>query len=250
MQNRATGLDAQPMYHLSFAPMANDVHTYHAFAQKVESFNSAHPQPRLYVVCGTVPMDEVASRRMLQRVDSLTTVVGTTKGQQKLAAALVKRAVAETVVQNYEGAISDLEASLDLDSTSVVALWQRAYCQTMMNEFDTQSRNAKADATSASLKSARIMSDLGLAIQADKDNQYLYYNRGCVYMAERDYTHAIDDFTRAINIDHSLAEAYYNRGLARVQNGLKSEGIADLSKAGELGLYKAYSVIKKISKSI
>ena len=119
----------------------------------------------------------------------------------------------------------------------------------MMNEFDTQARNVKADATAASLKSARIVAGLDRAIKADKDNQYLYYNRGCVYMAERNYTHAIDDFTRAINIDHSLAEAYYNRGLARVQNGLKAEGIADLSKAGELGLYQAYSVIKKISKS-
>lgn len=249
VQNRATGLDAQPMYHLSFAPMVGDVHTYHAFAQKVEAFNAAHPQPRLYVVCGTAPMDEAASRRLLQRVDSLTAVVGTARGEQKLAAALVQRAVAETVAQNYEGAISDLEACLGIDSTSVVALWQRAYCQTMMPEFDNKTRNAKGDATAASLKSARIVSCLDLAIQADKDNQYLYYNRGCAYMAERDYIHAIDDFTRAINIDHSLAEAYYNRGLARVQNGLKSEGIADLSKAGELGLYKAYSVIKKISNS-
>ena len=190
-------------------------------------------------------MDEAASRRLLQRVDSLTAVVGTARGEQKLAAALLQRAVAETVAQNYVGAISDLEACLGIDSTSVVALWQRAYCQTMMPEFDNKTRNVKGDATAASLKSARIVADLDLAIQADKDNQYLYYNRGCAYMAERDYTHAIDDFTRAINIDHSLAEAYYNRGLARVQNGLKSEGIADLSKAGELGLYKAYSVIKK-----
>lgn len=249
VQNRATGLDAQPMYHLAFAPMVGDVHTYHAFAQKVEAFNAAHPQPRLYVVCGTAPMDEAASRRLLQRVDSLTAVVGAARGGQKLAAALLQRAVAETVAQNYEGAISDLEACLGIDSTSVVALWQRAYCQTMMPEFDNKARNVKGDATAASLKSARIVADLDLAIQADKDNQYLYYNRGCTYMAERDYIHAIDDFTRAINIDHNLAEAYYNRGLARVQNGLKTEGIADLSKAGELGLYKAYSVIKKISNS-
>ena len=164
VQNRATGLDAQPMYHLSFAPMVGDVHTYHAFAQKVEAFNAAHPQPRLYVVCGTAPMDEAASRRLLQRVDSLTAVVGTARGEQKLAAALLQRAVAETVAQNYEGAISDLEACLGIDSTSVVALWQRAYCQTMMPEFDNKTRNVKGDATAASLKSARIVADLDLGI--------------------------------------------------------------------------------------
>ena len=93
----------------------------------------------------------------------------------------------------------------------------------------------------------RVIADLDRAIQLDEDNQYHYYNRGCANLARKDYMHAIDDFTRAINIDANLAEAYYNRGLARVQNGLKAEGIADLSKAGELGLYNAYSVIKRVS---
>jgi len=42
-----------------------------------------------------------------------------------------------------------------------------------------------------------------------------------------------------------LAEAWYNRGLAKIYAKKVSEGIEDLSKAGELGLYQAYSVIKK-----
>jgi hypothetical protein len=42
-----------------------------------------------------------------------------------------------------------------------------------------------------------------------------------------------------------LAEAYYNRGLAKIYTGNAEGGVADLSKAGELGMYKAYSVIKR-----
>ena len=132
-----------------------------------------------------------------------------------------------------------------MDSTSVLALWQRAYCQTMMNEFDKSS--VAASDGGAALKAVRVMSDLDQALRFDADNQYLYYNRGCAYFLRKDFTRAIDDFTRAINIDANLAEAYYNRGLARVHNGLVSEGVADLSKAGELGLYEAYSVIKRVS---
>ena len=74
-----------------------------------------------------------------------------------------------------------------------------------------------------------------------------FNGRGCALLANKNYTQAIDDFTRAINIDNGLAEAYYNRGLARIKNGSQQEGIADLSKAGELGLYNAYSVIKRIA---
>ena len=62
-----------------------------------------------------------------------------------------------------------------------------------------------------------------------------------------EYSNAIDDYTRALQIDAYLAEAYYNRGLAYVKNGKKADGIRDLSRAGELGIYDAYSVIKQIS---
>ena len=64
-------------------------------------------------------------------------------------------------------------------------------------------------------------------------------------MATADYRSAIADYTHAIAIDQRLAEAYFNRGLAYIHLGQRQEGISDLSKAGELGLYRAYSVIKQ-----
>ena len=247
VQNRATAMDALPMYHLSYMQYASDVHTYHAFAPKVEAFNNAYARNRrIYVSCAMRQMDERQSRAMLSRVDSLTAVVERTRDEHKLSVVLQQRAVAESVVQNYDAAISDLTACLGIDSTSVLALWQRAYCQTMMNEFDLKASSATAKQDPA-LKTLRVIADLDRAIQLDADNQYLYYNRGCANLTRKDYMHAIDDFTRAVNIDPNLAEAYYNRGLARVHNGLRAEGIADLSKAGELGLYSAYSVIKRVS---
>ena len=60
-----------------------------------------------------------------------------------------------------------------------------------------------------------------------------------------DFEHAIRDYTRAIELDANLAEAYYNRGLAYLANKRQEEAIRDLSKAGELGLYQAYSIIKR-----
>ena len=60
-----------------------------------------------------------------------------------------------------------------------------------------------------------------------------------------DFAAAIDDYTRAIAIDGNLAEAWYNRGLAYLAQKRQAEGINDLSKAGELGLYTAYSIIKR-----
>ena len=42
-----------------------------------------------------------------------------------------------------------------------------------------------------------------------------------------------------------MPEAWFNQGLALIYVKREAEGIADLSKAGELGLYQAYSIIKQ-----
>ena len=78
-------------------------------------------------------------------------------------------------------------------------------------------------------------------------NAYIYYDRGNLYASRKDYAKAVDDYTRAIELDPNLAEAYYNRGLTRIRANNRTQGIADLSKAGELGLYGAYSLIKQYS---
>ena len=67
-----------------------------------------------------------------------------------------------------------------------------------------------------------------------------------MYVERIDYQHAVADYTKAIELDPNLAEAYFNRGLALVRLKKTQDGIADLSKAGELGIYKAYSVIKTV----
>ncbi len=94
------------------------------------------------------------------------------------------------------------------------------------------------------LQTARVLADLSDAIRLNASCAYLYYNRGNVYVQRHDYQHAIEDYTHAIELDAHLAEAYYNRGLARLALKQQTEGASDLSKAGELGLYQAYSIIK------
>ena len=94
------------------------------------------------------------------------------------------------------------------------------------------------------MRTARVLADLTRAIELGA-NAYLYYNRANVYVDRHDLQHAVEDYSRAIALDKNLAEAYYNRGLARLALKQDAEGISDLSKAGELGLYTAYSIIKR-----
>jgi len=55
---------------------------------------------------------------------------------------------------------------------------------------------------------------------------------------------AIEDYTRAIELNPSFGEAYYNRGLIQIYLKDTRKGCLDMSKAGELGIQQAYKVLK------
>ena len=63
----------------------------------------------------------------------------------------------------------------------------------------------------------------------------------------KDYPSAINAYTKAIEVDNTLPEAYFNRGVAYILMKEVNKGLADLSQAGEMGLYQAYNLIKKYS---
>ena len=56
---------------------------------------------------------------------------------------------------------------------------------------------------------------------------------------------AIAGFTQVLQQHDQFAEAYFNRGLLQLLLDSPELAIPDLSKAGELGIYQAYNIIKK-----
>ena len=108
--------------------------------------------------------------------------------------------------------------------------------------YSTQVTNTIGD---TQLISALALDDFSQALRLSPQNALLLYNRGNMQVERRQFAEAVDSYTQALQLEPDLAEAYYNRGLSRISLDQKAEGIADLSKAGELGLYAAYSIIKK-----
>lgn len=74
-----------------------------------------------------------------------------------------------------------------------------------------------------------------------------YYNRGNILTVMKDYHAALADYNKAIELDNHFADAYYNRGLIHIFLGNNRQGISDLSKAGELGIFSAYNIIKRFT---
>ena len=60
-----------------------------------------------------------------------------------------------------------------------------------------------------------------------------------------DYTGAIADYDKAIELNPKYAEVYFNRGIAKFILKEKDGACLDWSKAGALGDANAYDLIKK-----
>jgi len=241
VQNHKVEVKYLPMYELSLQPVRSEVKTYVPYDDLVEAFNHTSGR-KLYVVANTPALNEARSAAYFAYIDSVGTAIADIQNLPQVQNLLLLKAVAYTALQNNEDAIDALTTHLLTDSLSVLALWQRAACQTKVNEFQA------SQGTHIDMKTANVLMDLAAAIRHAPSCAYLYYNRANVYVQRKDYARAISDYTQAIALDGRLAEAYYNRGLARIDSGQTAEGVSDLSKAGELGLYSAYSLIKKYSK--
>ena len=76
----------------------------------------------------------------------------------------------------------------------------------------------------------------------------IHYNIGCVLASQGKLSEAETAFSQAIQLDDRMAEAYFNRAVAALLHNNNIKAIADLSKAGELGLYRAYNLIKQAQK--
>ena len=87
--------------------------------------------------------------------------------------------------------------------------------------------------------------DMKKAAAIYPDFPYTYYNLGNLYCQSNDLPEAIRQYEKAISLYPNIGEAYYNKGLVLIYLKDKEKGCIDLSKAGELGIEDAYSVIKK-----
>ena len=76
----------------------------------------------------------------------------------------------------------------------------------------------------------------------------LLYNLGRLECECGSLENAIASFTRAIDIDPLMAEAYYNKAVIFLLQSEENDATPLLSKAGELGIQRAYTLLKQSKK--
>lgn len=162
------------------------------------------------------------------------------------------RAVAYAMLKNYESALADLDKVISLKPDFVAPLLERAFVRLAMDESRRRARHdhEAGDRLEAGMltreANLRALEDLDKALELAPDMAYAWYDKALVLERLGRTQEAVDCYSKAIADANDFAEAYFNRGLLFIKLGRKAEAAADMSRAGELGVYYAYPLLKSL----
>lgn len=171
-----------------------------------------------------------------------------------VASLYLERAMEFALVQDYNSAIDDCTKALNQlfkwkanssdAETRLAAII--TFCRANWRFKWLEYKRATGELNAESTMDFEIMlRDYDYVNRLLPDFAFAYYNKANMLCTQKEYEAAIEHYTKAIEADESFAEAYFNRGLTRIYINHIEAGIADLSRAGELGIYQAYNLITR-----
>lgn len=170
---------------------------------------------------------------------------------------MFSKAVTQGLLSQYNASMNYWNYLVAEDEKDPFAVFNRGVTQAEMIEFiaslegNYQSINIEGD-PAARLKGAqkrtydysKAIEDMKKTIELMPEFAHAYYNLGNLLYASGDYAGAITQYNKAIELFPYFAQAFYNRGLVQIVLKERQTGCMDISKAGELGIDKAYELIK------
>lgn len=175
------------------------------------------------------------------------------------------KAIKEIGNKQYTAALSDYNTLVESSEGETKALYlnNRAVLKAEMIDFmasigsNVQTLTMDDEGTAKARVSDRIernydysdaIDDMTLAAELYPELAYIDYNLGNLNCLQGSAVQALSHYDSAIAKHPDFGEAYYNRALVLIFLKDKEKGCIDLSKAGELGVGEAYSVIGKYCK--
>ncbi len=249
VQNRRTELAPEPALALTYYAGEGDFQR-KMYNKELERLNRSGVLPaRLVLTHDEVALDEARVQRHFSSIQALS---GRIARQPDNTLLYFARAMDEYLVQDFEKALADIDRAIETDSSCLLAYYMRAQIRMKDQEVRMAEKSVPPpggeakwtfDASRSECQAA--LDDCDRILAREPDFAGCYYNKGNIYMQLKSWPEAIEAYTQAVSLHADYAEAYYNRGVARILSGDYASGVPDLSRAGELGLYKAYNLIKR-----
>ena len=248
VQDKNVSIKPQPMFALTYYEKYSEVKQQVNYYKFIEEMNSSKALPgRLLITNNETALTEEQAKLHFASIDEMTSaIVNHPEDVTKRFA----RALDFYLVQDLNNALRDLDDAIEQSPDFFPAYFMRALVRCKQLEYqrmgdDLEGRISSDLIAVKAVDYESVKRDLDKVIELAPDFVYAYYNRGNVECIMKDYRAALVDYDQCLQVDGKFAEAYFNRGLTNIYLGNNRQGILDLSKAGELGLYSAYNIIKR-----
>jgi tetratricopeptide (TPR) repeat protein len=244
--------------------------TYYAKTDELRRTNLFHPLLENYnktkkivsalkITNHEIPLSSEQVDRHFETIDALSQKI---QNDERNADLYFFRAMEFSLVQDFKSSLEDLNKALSLQSDFVLAYFCRANIRFKQVEYQKNtvaesspkinaSKNEKIKPLSSEeqykFDSELILRDYDKVIELQPDFAFAYFNKANVLSTQGDFKSAISQYSKAIEMDADFAEAYFNRGLTNLFIGEDAKGKADLSKAGELGIYQSYNLLHRLN---
>lgn len=250
VQDRNLNIEIEPLMMLSFYSSPTELRRNTYYIREVDDLNATRMLRFVLVVTNDVPtLDEATVARHFQSIDYYNSYLATHAARP---VDYIGRALDFLTVRDYQNAEKDADRALALTPDLALAYMIRA--QARYGLYLLQRDNTSDDRNDALARKAHAISqlkeiddDLDSVIKLSPHMAIAYFNKGNVLFEMEDFDGAAEAYSKALELKSDFGEAYYNRGYIELKSGRRAEGIADLSKAGELGIIPAYNLIKRIS---
>ncbi len=258
VQDREIAIDLEPIFGLTFFAADTVLPNAPYFNKSVADFNARKLMDQKLVISNR----ELQSDDLSATVFSLITEVNNRLDADASNPQLyMLRGLLYSVVMNYNSAITDFSACLLKEPSNVNALFCRATARYRMvetirdMEAETSAGNMDGDFMGSASVSKQvvfldydlIVQDLQKVLELEPNNEFALYNISLVLCQRKRFDEALQMLDRAIAVNPQFAEAYFNRGIIKLYKGDDDDANKDLSHAGELGMFKAYNVLKRFA---
>ena len=171
---------------------------------------------------------------------------------------LFKLSITQSLIKQYTNSVNTYTQAIEMNPSSPFLYMNRSTVKSEMIDFISSIDNSYSNITISRDPANRLnnrfnnriynyddaIEDLNKAIRLYPDFAHLYYNRANLQALSGRFPEAYGDYSTALKLWGNFPEAYYNRGLVQILMKDTRKGCLDMSKAGELGIKEAYTVLK------
>ncbi|MDE7449292.1 MAG: tetratricopeptide repeat protein [Paramuribaculum sp.] len=246
VQDRNIAVEIEPMFTLSYYNSPTELKMSADYLREADELNRSRILRFLLQVTNHEPAltDTEEIGRHFESIEYYNSYLAT---HTPRAIDYFGRAMDLVTVRNYPAAIEDLNRAIELSPDFTLAYFMRAMARYKALQSADMDVAQRMDMRERHARLMEVMADMDSVIKQSPQMAIAHYNKGVLLAELHDYTSALSAFDKAIELQPTFGEAYYDRGYVYFRLGNRSAGSADLSKAGELGVVASYNLLKRMN---